>query len=137
MSAPGTVETMQEPSAVRFAVIILALLAMILGPISGPTAAHAMNGDVSATATNGIDCDRGSHAEAHEPGVIHDHCKDGRGTCMDASGCRHIGCPTGGPVPSASAHLSPAAAPATPIADADRPDGLDVAPPLDPPRPRA
>lgn len=136
MIAPAIVDTMQEPSAVRFAAIILTLLAMILGPISGPTAAHGRDVDVTATSMTGTDCDHGSHVEAAEPGMARGHCMDDSGTCLDANGCRHVGCLTGGPVPSTSAELPPAAAPAVLIADAARPDGEDVVPPLDPPRSR-
>jgi len=120
---------------VRFAAIILALLAMILGPISGPTAARAMNGGAASTvATTGTDCGHGPHVETVKPDMDHGHCKDGGGACMDAKGCRHGGCLTGVPVPGATVDMSPAAAPAMLVADADRPDGREVAPPLDPPR---
>jgi len=122
---------------VRFAVIILAVVAMVLSPIFGPAAAHAMNGGVAATVMSGTDCDHGQHAGPVKVGAAHDHCKDGNSTCMDANGCRHLGCLTGGPVPDATAQMAPSAAPAMFEANAGRPDGLDVAPPLDPPRPRA
>ncbi|WP_181700837.1 hypothetical protein [Chthonobacter albigriseus] len=121
----------------RFAVIILALLAMIVGPVSGPVPAHAVDVGVSATGTTESDCGHGLHVGALKPGTAHGPCDDGGATCMDANGCRHLGCVTGGPVPVAMAPVSPAAGPAMPAADADRPDGLDIAPLLDPPRPLA
>lgn len=121
----------------RFAAIILALLAMILGPISGPASAHAMaGGNGSAAALSATDC-HGSHREVGKPGTADDHCKDGSGTCMDAGGCRHAGCMAGGPVPGMVASAKPSAAVDLPITDADRPDGLDVSPALDPPIRRA
>lgn len=119
----------------RVAVIILAMLAVILGPISGPAMAHADLSPASVTAPT--DCDHGPHVDARKPGSAHDHCGDGSGTCMDANGCRHVGCLAGGPVPCVRSDATPPAAPAVPFATADRLDGLDVAPPLDPPRPRA
>lgn len=121
----------------RFVVIILALLAMIVGPVSGPVPAHAVDVGVSATPTTESDCGHGLHVGALKPGTAHGPCDDGGGSCMDANGCRHLGCLTGGTAPVATIPVSPAAALVMSLANAARPDGLDVAPPLDPPRPLA
>jgi hypothetical protein len=136
MSGPGIIIRLEEPSALRFAVIILALLAMILGPISGPASAHGTNaGHSQATAGAGDDCGHGPQGDVGA--TAQDHCRDGGGICADASSCRHIGCMTGGPVPEAVAPAMPAGVQNLPFANTQRPDGQDVAPPLDPPIRRA
>jgi hypothetical protein len=131
----GIHEILKEPSVVRFAVIILALLAMILGPISGSATARVMdatNPSITTTATSA--CDQGAHAGFSKLSSDQDHCTDGGGACMDANGCRHLGCLTGGPVSGTVVHVLKPPVLAVPFADSDRPDGLNVAPLFDPPR---
>jgi hypothetical protein len=128
----------KEPATVRFAVIIFAVLAMILGPFSGPASAHAAHSaGIGLAATAGADCEHGPHLDAEKPIPAQDHCRDGSDACMDVNGCRHIGCFAGGAGPSAVVHTIHAYSVAVPLTDFARPEGLDVAPPLDPPRRRA
>jgi hypothetical protein len=130
----------KEFSDVRFAVIILALVAMILGPISGSATAHAVHSypDATAAFVAEPDCDEGHGADAGSPDKFDGQCADHSRACMDMNGCRHLGCLSGGAVPGSADDLAPGlVCPAVPFADWDRPDGWDVAPPLDPPRSRA
>jgi hypothetical protein len=124
---------------VRVAVIILALLAMILGPISGPAAAHGPHlggiGSVAgAAAAADIDCDKAHGEVAAAWKAVHDHWGDAGGPCMDAGGCRHPGCMAGAAVPGPVVHAQLSTAAGVHFVAARRPEGLDVPPLLDPPR---
>jgi hypothetical protein len=131
-------ETLKEISYVRVAVIMVALLAMILGPVSGSAAARVVQGTAAVALAAAVqsDCDHGLHTEAATHGSDHDHCDDGFGTCLDTSGCRHNACLTGSPIPGALDPVPDVVSLAVRLADWDRPDGRDVAPLLDPPRSR-
>lgn len=116
----------------RVAVIILALVAMILGPVFGPAAAHGVPAQTQAADASGHDHRQhaGDMDASHHDGGDKDH----EGGCVDANGCRHLLCfscatlpsvDVGGPVPTAAIVGQ---------ATGNRPDGRDVAPLLDPPR---
>jgi hypothetical protein len=124
------------------AVIILALLAIILGPISGPAAAHGphLGGTASvagAAAAADTDCDKAHGEVAVACKAIQDHCGDAGGPCMDAGGCRHLGCMAGAAVPDPVVHARLSIAAGVHFAAARPPEGLDVPPLLDPPRSRS
>ncbi|WP_181704813.1 hypothetical protein [Chthonobacter rhizosphaerae] len=125
----------------RFAVIILAVLAMILGPTSGSAAADAMFGEhvmsdkaVIATVQDGEDPDC-PHADAGARPVAHPGCPDAAGACLDTTCCRHPGCPAGdlfsvaATLPAVLPPVAPTWAPADTAAS-----GRTVGPLLDPPR---
>jgi hypothetical protein len=123
----------------RVAVIILALVAMILGPVSGSASAHVPHAAPAAAAVASAepDCDRAHRADEARPDEAGRTCAEHSGACMDVTSCRHLGCLSGGPVPVAVQVQTGAICAATPIRGRDRLDGRNVAPLLDPPRSRA
>jgi len=113
----------------RLTLITLALLAMILGPLSGPVAmAYAM--PVAA----GI-CDHEGASIVEQGSQVHGNCTGGFGYCLNTNGCRDMSCYSGAIVPPRGANapgdLSQISCPA--LAN-DAASGQTVAPLLDPPR---
>lgn len=126
----------------RSVMILLALVAMILGPVS----AYAMPpGNMTASRTvaahdpahsSAGDC---AHAHGGHGGdgmaVADMPCKGAAGPCMDTNGCRHAACTFAMPVLAMPVTLAPILKlPAEPVAPA-RLSGREIDPPLDPPRP--
>jgi hypothetical protein len=113
----------------RFALITLALLAMILGPLSGPVAmAHAV--PVAAGS-----CDHEGAPIVEQGSQVHGNCTGGFGCCLNTNGCRDQSCfsgtivpPRAANVPGNLAHIS------CPVLADDVALGRTVAPLLDPPR---
>lgn len=117
----------------RAAAIILALVAMIFGPVFGAGAGHAASAGALVSASSGVtpDCDGGHCARTQ---AAHDHCQGAAGICSDANGCRHGGCFAGGPIPAVAGSTPLSGTRAERHADGDSPEGRDIAPALDPPR---
>ena len=113
----------------RLAVIILALVAMILGPVSGAAAMHATAASAAAD-----HCACRATADVEAGTASWDHRPAGDGNCGVSSGCCHPGCCTGG-----LSTADPTERVFTAAGKLDRPadvraSGSSVAPPLDPPR---
>lgn len=127
-----------EPITMRVALLVLALLAMIFGPASGSMSAQGGHGaGTPQPVAPSFDCDHGPQVTQSEPASDHRHCEPSDGCCMDTTGCRHVGCLSGGPVPVAGFLCRRPAAPIPAPAPGNRLRGIDVAPLLGPPRARA